>query len=229
MSGGPPLIRLAEVDSTNRYLKDLPNAAIGTAVLAARQTAGYGQRGRSWVSPPGAGMYLSVLVPLPTPLTLLPLAAGLAAHDAVTRWTGEAGLKWVNDIVARGHKLGGVLVEAARGRAVVGIGLNVRTPEVAGAIGLDALTSAPPTPEALAEAVREALDERLTAWGREGPAALRADWRAACVVLGRAVMVDDVAGVAEDIGPGGELLVRTAAGVASVVSGTLRMADGAYC
>lgn len=224
-----PFIRLDEVDSTNRYLKDLPDAPLGTAVLAARQTAGYGQRGRVWASPPGAGMYLSILTPLPAPPTLLPLAAGLAARDAVARFTPEAGLKWVNDVVARGRKLGGVLVEAARGRAVVGIGLNVMTPDVEGAIGLDALSAAPPTPEALAEHVIAALDARLAAWTAHGPEGLRADWRAACVIMGREVVVEDVRGVAEDVGPHGELLVRTAAGLRAVVSGTLRMADGTYC
>lgn len=223
------LIRLDEVDSTNRYLKELPDAPLGTAVLAARQTAGYGQRGRTWTSPAGAGMYLSILTPLPAPLTLLPLAAGLAARDAVSRWTDEAGLKWVNDVVARGRKLGGVLVEAAKGRAVVGIGLNIMTPDVEGAIGLDALTESPPSPDKLAEAVIAALDARLTAWASHGPNGLRADWRAACVVMGREVLVEELSGVAEDIGPGGELLLRTPTGLRTIVSGTLRMADGAYC
>ena len=223
------LIRLDEVDSTNRYLKDLPDAPLGTAVLAARQTAGYGQRGRTWTSPAGAGMYLSILTALPSPPTLLPLAAGLAARDAVAAHTGEASLKWVNDVVARSRKLGGVLVEVSKGRAIVGIGLNVRTPDVDGAIGLDALTPTPPTPEVLAEAVVAALDARLAAWAAEGPDGLRAAWRAACVVMGREVVVDDVRGVAEDVGPGGELLVRTPDGLKTVFSGTLRMADGAYC
>lgn len=223
------LIQLDAVDSTNRYLKELPDAALGTAVLAARQTAGYGQRGRTWASPPGAGMYLSVLTALPTPPTLLPLVAGLAARDAVARWTPEAGLKWVNDLVARGHKLGGVLVEASRGRAVIGIGLNLLTPDVENAIGLDALTEAPPSPLVLAEAVLAALDARLAAWAADGPDGLRADWRAACVVMGREVVVEDVRGIAQDVGPGGELLVRTSQGLKTVVSGTLRMADGSYC
>lgn len=223
------LIRLDEVDSTNRYLKDLPGAPVGTAVLAARQTAGYGQRGRTWVSPPGAGMYLSILTPLPSPPTLLPLAAGLAARDAVAAYTAEAGLKWVNDVVARGRKLGGVLVEVSKGRAIVGIGLNVLTPEVEGAIGLDALTEHPPTAEALAEAVVAALEARLATWAAHGPDGLRADWRAACVVMGREVVVEDVRGIAEDVGPGGELVVRTEEGLKAVFSGTLRMADGSYC
>ena len=118
------MIRLDEVDSTNRWLKDQADAPLGTAVLADRQTAGYGQRGRSWASAAGDGMYLSIVVALPAPPTLLPLAAGLAARDALAVYSDEVGLKWVNDLVARGQKLGGVLVEAARGRAVGGIGRN---------------------------------------------------------------------------------------------------------
>lgn len=221
------MIRLDAIDSTNRWLKDQDDAPLGTAVLADRQTAGYGQRGRTWASKAGDGMYLSILVALPSPPTLLPLAAGLAARDALADYSDEVGLKWVNDLVARGQKLGGVLIEAARGRAIVGIGLNLRTPQVEGAIGLDQLTAAVPTNVALAEAVVGALQARLAAWNAE---VIRAAWSSACVILNQHVVVDGVAGFAEAIGPNGELLVRAAEGALNpVVSGTLRMADGSYC
>lgn len=81
------------------------------AVGALRQTAGYGQRGRTWRSPEG-GLYLAVALPLPAVPTHLPFIVGLACHDALA--CPEIGLKWVNDLVARGRKLGGILVEAAQ-------------------------------------------------------------------------------------------------------------------
>ena len=219
------MIRLAEVDSTNRYLKELTDAPFGTAVLADRQTAGYGQRGRSWTSEAGDGMYLSVLLPLPHPPTLLPLAAGLAALEAVLPYAPEAGLKWVNDVVARGCKLGGVLVECAHGRAIVGVGLNLRTPAVEGAIGLAAFTSAVPAAEALAPAVIAGLER----WTAIDPRMLLDAWRAHCVLLGLDVDVDGLRGVAEDVGPSGELLLRLADGTRrAVVSGTVRRPDGSY-
>lgn len=226
------MIVLAEVDSTNAELKRLAakGAPLGTSVLALRQKSGYGQRGRSWASASGDGMYLSVLLPLQTPLTLLPLAVGLATRDAIGAYTDEVGIKWVNDLVARGHKLGGVLVEAVRGQAIAGIGLNLRSPAVANSIGLDALCTTLPTSEVLARAVLVALDARLAAWAADGSAGLLTDWRAACVVLGREVTIEGLTGIAEGVGARGELRVRDAEGkLHKVVSGTLRMADGAYC
>jgi BirA family biotin operon repressor/biotin-[acetyl-CoA-carboxylase] ligase len=173
---------------------------------------------------------LSAAVPLPASATLLPLAVGLAVADALTPWSTEIGLKWVNDVVARGRKLGGVLVEASRGVAVVGIGLNVRTPAVEGAIGLSELTDAPPAPDSLAPVVLASLERTLAWWGEAGNDALRAAWRRRAVTLGQRVCVDDLEGEAHDVGPAGELVLRLPDGsLRAIVSGTVRHADGSYC
>lgn len=132
------------IGSTNDAATELALAGApeGTAVLADQQTAGRGRRGRAWSSPPGAGLYLSVvlrgagLASLPG---LVTLGAGAAAADAVLAATGlPVRLKWPNDLVM-GHawkKLGGILCEAqGREALVVGLGINVMSsahpPEVA--------------------------------------------------------------------------------------------------
>lgn len=141
------------------------------AVLAETQTAGRGRHGRRWISPPG-NLYLSVLLDAeaaaPGGLGLL---AGVAIADALATLL-PAGialhLKWPNDLVADGRKLGGVLVEAGtRGDgaawAVAGIGINlVAHPDDADrpATSLAALGAAPPAPETLADAILE----KLIAW-----------------------------------------------------------------
>jgi BirA family biotin operon repressor/biotin-[acetyl-CoA-carboxylase] ligase len=130
--------RLESVPSTNDAARALAleGAAHGTAVLAKEQTRGRGTKGRAWHSPAGLGLYASIIlrgpgggaVPFPH---IIPLAAGLAASDAVREASGvETRLKWPNDILHDGKKLGGVLSEAVSGAAgggfaVVGIGLNV--------------------------------------------------------------------------------------------------------
>ncbi|MEB3196251.1 MAG: biotin--[acetyl-CoA-carboxylase] ligase [Candidatus Sericytochromatia bacterium] len=226
------LIHLESVDSTSAHLKRLALGEIetGTAVLADEQTAGYGQRGRSWGSARHVGMYLSVLVDLPAPPTLLPLAAGLAVCEALRHWTQEVRLKWVNDLVARRGKLGGVLVEVVRGRAIVGIGVNLHTPDVPGGIGLEALHPDPPSAKQLAVAVLSALDDRLLTWEMFGTERVRSDWLAACAHLGHEVEVEGLRGRSEGLGPAGELLLRLENGQhTAVISGSLRMADGTYC
>ncbi len=134
----PPLYFYEEVDSTNDVALALAasGAPEGTAVLADRQRAGRGRRGRSWWSPPGAGMYLSVIVRadgIGDRVPLLTLAAGVALADAVTGTTGlPVELKWPNDVVIGRpwRKLAGILCEASslgapEGAVVVGLGLNL--------------------------------------------------------------------------------------------------------
>lgn len=125
------------LDSTNDRLKLLARqgAAHGTVLAADRQTAGHGRRGRSFQSPEGMGVYLSILLrPDCTPMELMHLtcAAGVAMCDAVEAAAGfRPGIKWTNDLVLGKRKLVGILtelsVQAESGEvdyAVVGIGTN---------------------------------------------------------------------------------------------------------
>ncbi len=125
-----------ELDSTNNYLKSWTDGPDGAAVTAESQTAGRGRMDRSFQSPRGQGIYLSVLLRPPLPPDRLPpvtALAGVAVCAAVERVCGaRPGLKWPNDPVLCGKKLCGILtelsLEAETGRVqslVLGIGVNV--------------------------------------------------------------------------------------------------------
>ncbi|WP_282294996.1 bifunctional biotin--[acetyl-CoA-carboxylase] ligase/biotin operon repressor BirA [Stenotrophomonas sp. PS02289] len=126
------------VGSTNTELLRCSAPQRGSAVLLAeRQTSGRGRRGREWASPLAAHIYLSVLRGFAGGLSRLgglSLVAGVAVAEALkAQGVDEVALKWPNDIVVNGHKLGGLLVEgggefAGPARAVIGLGINVRMP-----------------------------------------------------------------------------------------------------
>ncbi len=135
-------IRLEETDSTNRYLKALAaeGAAEGTVVIAKRQSAGRGRLGRSFYSPEGTGIYMSILLrpemELQQSVRITSMAA-VAVARALERVSGvRAQIKWVNDIYINKKKVCGILTEAglngatgALDYAVLGIGVNVGTME----------------------------------------------------------------------------------------------------
>jgi BirA family biotin operon repressor/biotin-[acetyl-CoA-carboxylase] ligase len=130
---------LPECDSTNAVLLARAEAGApgGTVVVAERQTAGRGRQGRRWISAPGDSLTFSLLwrfAPGTAPAGLS-LAAGLAAAEAIAKvgagGTAPIRLKWPNDLLHDGKKLGGILVELVPGAphaAVIGIGLNLRLP-----------------------------------------------------------------------------------------------------
>ena len=132
-----------ETGSTNADAAEAARqgAAEGLVVVAESQVAGRGRRDRHWVSPPRAGLTLSVLLrpiaanaergwaPVPIgSIGWLSLLAGVALREAVTRVTGvDAALKWPNDLLVHDRKCAGILAEVAGSAVVVGIGLNVST------------------------------------------------------------------------------------------------------
>ncbi len=130
------------IGSTNTALKAMAaeGAEAGLALVAAEQTAGRGRMGRSFYSPAGTGLYMSLLLrPKCTAAecALLTGAAAVAAAESVEALTGrKTAIKWVNDVLLDGRKICGILTETAldpgSGRpdwAVVGVGVNVRPPE----------------------------------------------------------------------------------------------------
>ncbi len=138
---GHPFRYFDEVTSTNDVAAEWAatgSAPEGAMAIAAAQTAGRGRTGRSWVSAAGAGLWFSLV--LRPDLTypdagMLPLAIGFGLVGALRELGLPAALKWPNDIIVRGRKLGGVLVEAelAAGhlvRAVAGVGVNWTLPDV---------------------------------------------------------------------------------------------------
>lgn len=160
-----------EIDSTNDALLRLPAREVhGRAVLAERQTAGRGRRGRRWESPAG-NVCLSVgwhFDAAASDLGALGLAAGVCVCRALARIGLRGhGVKWPNDIQVGGEKLGGILVELRSGRsgcdAVIGIGINVRLDTEAAGIGqpVTDLASQPGVETADRNAVVAAVLEEL--------------------------------------------------------------------
>ena len=129
-----------ETDSTNNQARKMAEngAPHGTLVVADCQTAGKGRRGRSWVSPHGTGIFMSVVMRPqfePVHAAMLTLIAGMAVVDGVRRATGlDTMIKWPNDAVINGKKICGILTEMSTEEdtiryVVTGIGINVNTEE----------------------------------------------------------------------------------------------------
>ena len=139
---GHPVIYHDQVDSTNTQAKrlgeELARDGHGTLVVADLQTAGKGRRGRSWESPSGASIYMSILLRpdiLPDQAPMLTLVMAQSVAEAVQELTGaEVGIKWPNDIVLNGKKICGILTEMSAeidyiNYVVIGVGVNVNTPD----------------------------------------------------------------------------------------------------
>ena len=176
--------KLTIVDVTGSTNDDLleagkQGAPHGTGLAARAQTAGRGRRGHKWDSTAGNLLLSIVLRPCVNPAKYSGLAAvsGLAVLEALEKQglANEIGLKWPNDLVARGRKLGGILVEAARDNegkpfAVCGIGVNVNyvpseVPDGGlAAIGLSDLNKNVPTVDTLLDAVYHAAVEGVDTW-----------------------------------------------------------------
>ena len=185
------VIRLATTPSTQDAAGDLPQ---GTVVVADQQTDGRGRLGRRWEAPAGTALLASFVLPA---RPLASLAAGVAAAEAC----GErVRLKWPNDLLLEGRKLGGILVERRGERCLVGVGIN--------------LSWAPPGAARL-EAEREELLQRLAAglerWFSAADAEILAAWRRRADTLGRRVRVElpgeSFEGTAEELADDGSLVV----------------------
>lgn len=137
---GKELLVFSEIDSTNNYIKQhAASLSDGCTVIADSQTAGRGRLGRSFFSPSGSGVYISILLRPDLPLeqiNMITVGAAVAMCEAITQTADfEPDLKWVNDVLKNGKKLCGILTEASveaetgsLSYAVVGIGINVRCP-----------------------------------------------------------------------------------------------------
>ena len=223
--------------STNLVLKDMARqgAPHGSLCLCECQTAGRGRMERSWSSPEGQGVWLSVLLRPNLPAGSAPIitfCCALAMAKAVRQVTAlEPQVKWPNDLVLHGKKLCGILLEMvfdAQGYSVVaGTGLNVRKdaypPELAErATSIEEWADIPDR-GAIVAAYLAALEDALTAVEQHGFAGIAEDFRRACITLGSQVQVlgtdSTFTGVAEDIDEGGALLVRTEDGLRRVLAG----------
>jgi BirA family transcriptional regulator, biotin operon repressor / biotin---[acetyl-CoA-carboxylase] ligase len=223
----------------------------GAWIVAGTQTAGRGRRGRVWASPPGAGLYVSVVFrPRASgddpAMSLLTVMAGVAAVEAIADATGvRATLKWPNDVVVEAagtapRKLAGILAEGAMigprlSAVVVGLGVNLRpsaySPEIAArAVSLEALAGRTVDADGVLVALLAALARRRQALAEpDGGLALLEAWRAwspsATGARIRWRQQDQICeGVTAGIDDAGALRVRTRGGEARLVAGEVEWA-----
>ena len=216
--------------STNDDLKALARqgAPHGTVLIAERQTGGHGRLGRSFHSPEGTGIYLSILLRpdcAPAELMHLTCATAVAMCDAVEAVTGlRPGIKWTNDLVSGQRKLGGILTELGltpKGKVdyvIVGIGLNCCQrkedfpPELQTmAASLSMVTGQPVCREDMVAAMLEAL-HAMSCTLLSGSFAMLRQYRRDCVTLGREISLvrgDEIRhGRALDVDHNGALIVQ---------------------
>ncbi len=229
--------------STNTVLLARANPPVGTSevLLAEHQSAGRGRRGRAWLAPPGGAICLSLswtFREVPADIGALSLVVGVCALNALrSQGVRGAALKWPNDLLSEGRKLGGVLIELraeSGGPAcvVIGIGLNVALgaallKRIAG-MGLEAtdLRSAglaAPSRNSIAAALVSACLRGLAAFEREGLKPFIEEWRAADALRGRPVAVSGADGTARGLARGvdlhGALLIETREGLRRFIAG----------
>ena len=243
-----PVHYFETLNSTNDLAKELAaqGAPEGTVVVAEAQTRGRGRLGREWNSPPGVGLYVSlVLRPMLPPMELpqITLTTAVAVVRAVRRVTGLApGIKWPNDLLLNGKKLGGILTEMETEsdrirHVVVGLGLNVNNPGFPPELAATAtsLTLAAGRSFSRVHLLQAWLEEFEALYGRflnQGFPEILEEWKSAAVTLGKMVTVRqgprEISGQAMDVAPDGALLLRTASGeMVRVTSGEITPGSGA--
>lgn len=227
-----------ELDSTNNYLKRCaadgePDGAVAIAIT---QTGGKGRLGRSFFSPE-SGLYMSILlrrdIPIELAHLLTPMTAVAVAEALEQTGSGNAGIKWVNDIYIGGRKVCGILTETqvnkngqTLGYAVIGIGVNIKAPEggfpedIKNRAGAAFENPETDTRERLAENILNCLSHHLN--GLKAKAFLPA-YRERSILIGREVEIIEAQGEtpARVLGIDGDcrLIAETAEGIREIFTG----------
>jgi BirA family biotin operon repressor/biotin-[acetyl-CoA-carboxylase] ligase len=224
-----------QTDSTNTALKRLAaqGACEGTVIISESQSKGRGRLGRSWVSKPGKGIWMSVLLrPLlhPSRVQSLTLAAAVAVCQALSEFNIEGfGIKWPNDIIIDGRKVCGILTELSAEAervawVIVGIGLNVNHLEedfpknlkpIATSLRLCSINREPLNRSLLASAIINRLEsvyDNFINNNDDGASWLVEEWKKYNATLGKRVMVtmqgQKITATAYDILSDGRLVIK---------------------
>ncbi|MBL8922649.1 MAG: biotin--[acetyl-CoA-carboxylase] ligase [Myxococcaceae bacterium] len=245
-----PMLSTRELGRTLHHFDSLPStnaqafelaqegALNGEVVIAEAQTAGKGRRGRSWVSPAGKNLSMSVILKpeiAPTRAPELTLVAAVALAETLGEAGAPALIKWPNDVQLEGRKVAGILTELSADTervhfVVLGIGVNLNTAaadfpddlrELATSV---AIMRGQPVPRALfTAALLTRLEAWLDTWQQNGFGPVRDRWKALSSILGAEVLVrsdsKELRGVAEDIDDSGALLLRVDGRVERILAG----------
>lgn len=223
-----------ETTSTSDVLEKLARDGVreGMVVFAESQTRGRGRLGRAWISPPGKGLWFSVLLRptlRPQAATRLTVAAAVALSRAIRRELPlRPEIKWPNDLMIHGRKIAGVLTELTGEldsihyvSLGIGVNVNLERDDLAPAVrdvatSLKLALGRPVDRPALAAAILHELDETYAATRNDDFAVLADEWSAQCTTLGRHISVHTgqrrIVGRAESLDDEGALLLRTDSG-----------------
>lgn len=224
---------LAEVDSTNAEAARIAADLSGPEwILGLKQTSGRGRRGRDWSAPEGNFAATLVMRPSETPdqVALRSFVAALALYDALEAATGRAdflSLKWPNDVLLKGGKVAGILLESAGlgqgvGHIAIGIGVNlVAAPDPAmleptaiSPVSVFAETGVKITPEAFLDLLAAAYARHEQSFRTYGFAPIRELWIDRAARLGQVItartMRDEFTGTFETVDEAGNLVLKTA-------------------
>ena len=238
-AGAAPVLAFSSIGSTNEEaLARARGGEMGPLWIAAeRQTAGRGRRGRQWISERG-NLFASLLLTDPAPVAEVSgicFVAGLALHDAVLETAHglapvQLTLKWPNDLLLDGKKLGGILVEGSslaggHHAAVTGFGLNCASHPAGTEFPATSLAAAgfSAAPAVVLSALGAAMDLRLAEWQRGANfASIRAAWLARAHGIGAAIEVRladrTLAGLFEAIDPAGALVLKQRDGTRETIA-----------
>lgn len=231
---GTTIHLLQEVESTNDEAAGLAGRgeAEGAIVIAEAQRRGRGRMGRWWQSPRGLGLYLSVILRPTIPphgAAVLTLMGAVAGAEAIERMTGLiVALKWPNDLIVHGRKVGGVLGEMASEdsrllHVILGIGINVNQTEAdfdeelrQTASSLRVEAGHPVDRTAVVRSFCQSLDGWYERFLCDGPLPILEHARRRCLTLGRPVSArsgdQEVSGLAVELDGDGRLVIRDARG-----------------
>lgn len=214
------------VASTNDELRKLAEngAQDGLVLLAMEQTSGRGRRGAAWFSQTDESLAFSILLRPEEPKALWPrlaLAAGLSVAEAVESFGTAAGIKWPNDVWIGRRKVAGILVEAGRDFAIIGIGINVNSTAFPDEI--DRIATSLRLESGMEHPLQEVLAAIIRHFARNSRRIggdfdhLLDSIRQRCVLTGHLVSLNTSSGTlqgkVEGMAPSGELLLRTELGL----------------
>ena len=237
------ILRHGQVTSTNDIALELAanGAESWTVVTADEQTIGRGRRNAKWVSPPGANLYLSVILrpdpPLkPAQIPEIAFITSLATAKAIREYGIDARIKWPNDILINGKKLAGILIEAvpSQGAVVIGIGLNVNWSdfptelvEIATSVEIELGQRVD-----VEHCLQIILTQLKNAWNlyERGFAFVMQEWKSLECTTGRKVKVEldgeVISGLAIGVDGYGGLIVKLASGEAITVTAAKALIEG---